>query len=227
MRFGLLVLLIVLLPATTLAGAWPRAQGDWFVGLSYTARGDTTSLGTPAFALSGSGSLYLEYGATAKLTFGLDATRADTGDYSALAFARYPVVTGLVPGKLAVRGGIGMHDTAAGTEQFVQLGAHWGKGMETGYGPGWLSLDTQLDYRLTTGDTVAKADLTLGVKPNDRTKLMLRLQSGAYPGSDPYLRIAPSVARKTGDRQHVVLGVELDLIGGSNAGLTLGTWLAF
>ena len=218
-------MLIGLFPATAVAGAWPREPGSWFLATSYTVRGDVASLGTPAFTMSGSSSV--EYGLTPTLTFGVYANRADSGDYSVLAFARHPVGFGLVPGKLAVQAGIGTHGTAVSNERLLQLGVNWGKGIKTGFGPGWLALDTQLHYRLTTGDIVLKADLTLGVKPNDRTKLMLQLQSGLYPGTDPYVRLAPSVARKIGNRQHIVLGVEADLIGGSDIGLKLGTWLEF
>lgn len=173
------------------------------------------------------GSVYLEHGLTPRLTLGLDAGTDPGADGSAIVFLRRPVDFGGQTHRFAVQVGMGAARSAGGTDALLQLGASWGRGLETRFGPGWAVVDVSTLYNPARETVAAKADLTLGIRPDERTKLMLQFQSGDYPGSDPYLRVVPLVARKFGARVHVEMGARLGLAGDERVGVKLGTWLEF
>jgi len=223
MRAWMMTLMICLVPAPVVAGAWPREPGSFFLSAGYTVSVDAEALGDTPFQANGYTSVYLEYGVSERLTFGIDAGMGAPGDHTAIAFARTPIRFGSGSDRFAIKAGIGTTRNTGLTQSLVQIGASWGRSIQTGYGNGWMSLDTSVDYRLMTQDIDAKVDLTLGIKPNDRTKLMLQVQSG----SAPYLRLAPSAVRQIGPGRHVELGLDIGVIGDKTVGLKLGSWLEF
>ncbi len=220
MRFWLSCLILAIVPITAGAGAWPRDKDSVFLSFSSVLSTPTGVLGRDLQVYS---SLYAEYGLSRDLTLGLDAGKGQGGDYSATVFLRMPLLRRAERHRFAFKAGLGL----AEDDTLVNLGASWGRGMETRYGHGWVSLDTDLVYHTRAGTFAGKADLTLGIKPGERTKLMLQLQIGDYPGSGPFVRLAPSVARKFGSRTYVVLGAKIGVVGDDRAGLKLGTWLEF
>ncbi|MDF0603994.1 hypothetical protein P1J78_25130 [Psychromarinibacter sp. C21-152] len=78
-----IVLLILLAAGQAAGGAWPRGEGNTFAALSYTLSDEPPAIGTSGFDPNGYLSLFVEHGRTDRLTFGLEAGRADTGDYKA------------------------------------------------------------------------------------------------------------------------------------------------
>ncbi len=112
-------------------------------------------------------------------------------------------------------------------EPIVQVAASAGRGLRRAKGPGWLSADAQLHYRTETGEIVKKLDLTYGATLSNRTRALFQIQSGDYPGSDPYLRLAPSVVYRLSEGSMVEVGAALGLSGGDTFGLKIGTWLEF
>lgn len=222
-----LLLVLTLLPALATAGAWPREAGSTFLSVSAIARADRDSLSAETFPQELWGAFYLEYGLTPKITVGIDAGYGDNGDHTILAFARYPLGAGQGAHRLALKAGAGTARMSGVPDTLVMAGFDWGRGFQTRLGDGWLSLETGLHYFLQQQGLAAKADLTLGLKPWDGTKLMLQLQAGQYPGGDPYLRLAPSVARQIRKGMHLELGLEAGIAGDDRVGIKLGTWLEF
>ncbi len=224
MRFILAALVLALTPAAASAGAWPREVGTSFLSLSYTLSDD---MNLPGVDPEGYTALYYEYGATPRLTFGLDAGRAQNGEYTAILFARRALDWELFGGRTALQGGIGAAELGGTSDTLLELGAAWGKGLDTRFGGGWLGVDTKLHYFTEAQDFAAKIDLTVGIKPNDRTMLILQLQAADYPGSDPTLAVVPSIVRNVGRRHYVELGLDVGLANDTTAGIKLGTWLEF
>jgi len=224
MRSWLFCFALLLWPALAGAGPWAREKGSTFVSTSYSV---TTPISAPGEDLQRFGALYVERGLGHRLTFGLDAGMDGGNNHSAILFLRRTLDFGTEHSKFAYQSGIGAVNAADGYEYLVQAGASWGRGLETRFGPGWAVLDVSAQYNVAQQSVISKADLTIGIKPVERTKLILQFQAGSYPGSDPYLRLAPSVARQFGKWTHVEIGAQIGLIGDDRMGLKLGTWLEF
>ncbi|MDJ0824830.1 MAG: hypothetical protein QNJ16_04940 [Rhodobacter sp.] len=198
-----------------------------FLSFSATAKADRTTVRQARFPQDYYYAAYLEYGLTPALTVGVDAGYGTNGDHTVLAFARHPVLQGRAGANVfALKAGAGTTRTGGQSQTLVMAGADWGRGFDTIFGDGWLSLETGLHYFTERGEVAAKADLTAGVKAGDM-KFMLQLQSGKYPGGDPYLRLVPSIAREVSAGQHVEVGLEAGLIGDDRIGVKVGAWLEF
>ena len=224
MRVWMFTVALMLCPALAAAGAWSRDKGSTFVSSAYTLSSPIDALGED---LKGYSTVYLERGLGRNLTLGIDAGMEANADYTAIFFLRRSLGAGNGPNVFAFQGGLGAASSAGSPDYLLQVGASWGRGMTTRLGGGWAALDTSLQYRFETGEIVTKADLTLGLKPVDRTKLMLQVQVGDYLGNAPYLRIAPSVAREFRPGRHIELGAQVGVAGDTRVGLKLGTWLEF
>jgi len=216
--------MLVFCPVIAAAGPWAREKGTSFMSLSITASNPADALGeTPDLF----GSFYMERGLGRELTLGFDTGLDQDMDYTSLIFLRKPVGPAESPHRFALRLGGGTSLSGGVTDYVAMAGGAWGRGFETRFGSAWAVLDLSMQYRINAQESVAKADLTLGVKPSDRTKIMVQFQSGDYPGSKPFLRVVPSVARKFGERTHIELGAQIGLSGEDRVGVKLGTWLEF
>ncbi len=224
MRILTAALLILLVPAWVQAGAWPRKVGETFLSFSTTLTSARDPLGHD---LQSDSSIYVERGIRENLTFGLDGQIDLVGEYSLLAFLRRPIMQRAERNRFAVLGGAGVIIAGDQTIPLVRIGAAWGRGLQTRFGSGWASVDTSAEYRGDQSDVSIKADLTLGLKPTDRLKLILQLQTGRYVGSDPYIRLAPSVVRQFGPGRHIELGLQVGVAGDDRVGLKMGSWLEF
>lgn len=224
MHVWLIGLVVLLCPGFAAAGAWPRDKGSIFLSFGYTA---SSPIAAPGDDLQGYSSVYLERGLNRDLTLGFDAGTKSNTDYSAIVFIRRPVGPGGGSNVFAVQAGVGVAALTGSTDYLMQIGASWGRGLTTRFGSGWASLDGAVQYRLNTQEVVTKADLTLGLKPAKRTKIIVQMQIGDYPDSDPYVRIAPSVVREIRPGRHVELGAQIGMVGEARFGVTFGTWLEF
>ena len=216
--------LLFLFPVQALAGAWSREPGSTFLSFSTTITSPVDNFGDD---LAGTSSIYAERGMRRDLTFGIDAQMIDINSYSALVFIRRPVARALDPHRFAILAGAGVAVSGNETETILRLGAAWGRGISVRSLDGWAALDASVDYMNAQSDIAIKTDLTLGVKPNPKTKLMLQFQAGDYPGSDPYLRVAPSVAYQIDQARHLEFGLQVGLKNDDRVGVKLGTWLEF
>lgn len=223
-RFIFLICAQAFLAGMATAGPWPRTQGTTFVSLSSSA---STPYGAVGQDLQVFHSFFLEYGLPRELTFGLDAGADPDWRYGAIGFLRTPVMKTDSPHLFAAQVGLGTRFDGSANETLLQLGASWGRGFDTEIGGGWATLDTQVQLLLDTGNSIAKADLTIGVKPADHWKVMLQVQSSQYPGAKPVLRLAPSVAYSVGEGRHLEVGAQFGVVNEARFGLKIGSWVEF
>ena len=224
MRFFATILALIAITPSVQAGAWPRDVGTTFLSFGSTIQLQNSQ---NSAGMDPTYSLYVEHGLKRELTLGFDFSGKSHVDYQAIAFVRAPVFKGSEQNKFAVQLGAGVTASAGANELILQGGFSWGRGMMTGIGAGWASVDTQVIYFANGGNTAAKADLTLGLKPAQKLKLMMQFQTGAYPGSDPYVRIAPSATWELKPGRHIELGAQIGVINDDNLGAKIGTWLEF
>ena len=205
------------------SGAWPREVGRTF--LSFGTSLDV-AYDDPRAVREQLHSLYVEYGLRPKLTLGLDGGIDDQGHYSALVFLRRPMMEKSKNHRFAFQGGIGRRKDAAGPDYMIHGGLAWGKGIDTRFGSGWMSMDTTTEYRFNSQDLMTKMDFTIGLKPKPRTKLMLQIQTGMTSGSAPFMRLAPSVARQFGEGRHVVVEAHFGVLNDERVGIKVSAALS-
>lgn len=198
------------------ADAWLRAAGAGFASVSHYATefGDTVH-----------DSLLIEYGVTPGLTFGVEAGVSPGGTWSGMAYGRIPLGNPDRATRFAAEFGAGI--TVDGNTA-LRLSLAAGRGIETRFGPGWLSLDSRADHvpglKLTNLDIDATAGLHLG----DKSMAILQLQARAdTDGAPTTLTIAPSYVRQISESLNLELGVSAGVIGNDDLRLKLGTWLSF
>lgn len=228
MRSLALALGLTLAGADVSAGAWPRAEGKLFLSFSQQTSTGGRSFASAVGDIRSYSSFYGEYGWSERLTVGLDAgygTGEDNAAASALVFARLPVWS---PGqhKVAADFGLGWITSDRDGEQLrVRPGLAWGRGFESGWGGGWLGMESSIEYRSPGSDAIFKADFTAGLKPTERWMLIGQMQTGIFPDDDkPSIRLAPSVVRRLGPRLHMQVGAILDIFGGDGIGVKASFW---
>lgn len=219
---AVLAMALLLLPGAGWAGAWPREEGQTFLSFSHALAAPRGDWGTAGFDPATWTALYLEHGVGAGLTFGLDAGRSNDGTSTVIAFASVALGQGAGGGRWAAQLGVGGTGPEGPDRPLVQLMANWGRGGERG----WLAADGQVQL-VRDAPAIAKLDLTWGIHAGDRTRVILQLQTGDYPGSPPYARLHPAVVLGLNDTLSVEIGAELGLAGSDSLGLKLGTWLEF
>lgn len=231
MRAAVAGLFLLFGAAEAAAGAWPREDGATFVAIGQTFSTGLRTLLAPNQTIDGYSSLYAEYGLTSKLTLGLDAAQGSGPDASlrtALVFARYPLGQSPWGDLFAADLGLGWReDSRDGNSARLRAGLAWGRGFETGWGPGWMGIEGSAELLTATNDQIFKADATLGLKPTPKWMLILQAQTGRYNATEPILRIAPSVVRAIGSRGHLQFGLERTVAGGDTIGVRLGAWFSF
>ena len=215
----LLLVLAVLAWLTTdgHAGAWMRSKGEGFVSASGTVEGpDEFGLYRQNF------SLYAEYGATARLTFGVDLG-GDAGRMSkAIAFLRWPLGRTSRDTKIAIEIGAGQVEGKTA----LRPGLSIGRGVTIGKRQGWLNADGRAII-FEGGDTAFETDLTAGLSLGKRLKAMVQLQAGIPSQGRDYLRLAPSVVYEMRPGTQIEFGVTEPLSGGGERGVKLGLWRKF
>lgn len=224
-RLGRLAFAILLTPLAAAAGPWPRDEGASFLSFSTQVTTPSGQIGT---GLQSYTSLYYERGMKRRLTFGVDAGVSESGAFSGFAFLRAPILQRSETHLFAFRVGLGATgDNGSMDDVSAMIGGYWGRGLDTRLGSGWATLDVQMHHRFGQSDVITKADATLGIKPSERWKVMLQVQAGRYPGSDPYVRLAPSVAWEVKEGRHIEFGAQVGVVGDDRIGLKLGSWLEF
>ncbi|MGY9050133.1 MAG: hypothetical protein ACKVKF_24655, partial [Rhodobacterales bacterium] len=120
---ALLLTLLCLLPGHAPAGAWPRAQGTWFVAsdmrLSWPQ--DLTRW-TSTLPVAQYYTVYAEYGLSRHMTLGLDLGRSVSGGGKSVLFLRMPLPDLPRHTKLAVDLGLGQIDGRAVLRPGLSLG---------------------------------------------------------------------------------------------------------
>lgn len=233
LRAAVLVVL-ALLPVPAAAGAWPREDGRTFLSFGIE-QGDSAD---GPFV-----SLYGERGLPRRWTAVLDAgMRPDGGDATAALTLRLPLDDGSGRDRFALSfgGGVAVEDgrmlaDVPGLGQarpFARAGAHWGRGLDTPWGPGWAGVDALADLSIPVveGDDTASAwklDATVGLSPTDRLTTILQVQTGRPFAGDAYVRLQATVVRRLGDRLNVEAGTVIGLSGDDTRAAKLGVWIEF
>ncbi|MBE0453337.1 hypothetical protein [Roseovarius autotrophicus] len=213
-----LLVALLLLPwfaAMVEAGAWPREKGQVFLSFSsqFEER-DKTGINRQSF------SFYAEYGATERLTLGLDINGDALRMSKAIAFLRWSVGHTGRPLKLALELGAGQAEDAAA----LRPGLSIGRGFALGKRHGWLNADLRA---ILGGGTAFETDLTAGLAVMPRTLAVVQLQAGAPGEGRDYLRLAPSLVYEMRPGAQIELGLIQPLSGGGERGVTLGLWRRF
>jgi len=218
----LVFIVCLMVPSCLWAGAWPREQGTTFVATSANFSADAIG------AADGYQSFYGEFGVTPKLTFGVKLWRREDGRHGdAMVFASYPLGNSDGEHRFAIGLGAGVRHFSDGrTRPILVPEFHWGKGFDSPLAPGWMSLSAYVGHAFGTDETWAKADFTFGLKPDDKTHLILQLRFHSEPTGAVTI-FAPSYVRELRNGLHIEAGATYRLTGGNRLGLLLGTWVEF
>ncbi|MCT8162018.1 hypothetical protein [Pseudoruegeria sp. SHC-113] len=215
---------LLLMPHRADAGAWPREEGTRFTSVKYTLA-DREEIDRPGYL-----SVYSERGLPHRLTFGYDGgSNLDDYGFSGVLYLRksLPWRAHWFGFELGV-GLKGEYDEYGQlhTEPIVRPGLSWGRGLSFRGLNGWAGLESFAEVWVDSQETAVKLDGTLGFSSARGDLFILQLQSGQYPGSDPYLRLAPSYVRAVGPVQ-LELGLQQELTGQTRTGLVFGIWTEF
>ena len=134
MRLCLLLAVLILpwLIGTAEAGAWPRAKGRTFLATTgQIDASDETGLRRQSFTL------YAEYGATERLTLGLDLGGDALRMTKTIAFARWPIGRPAQQVKIAVELGLGQVSEV----NALRPGLSLGRGLTLWRRQGWAVFD--------------------------------------------------------------------------------------
>ncbi len=236
-----IVILLWIAPGIAVAGAWPREPGGVFAAISRETTVARNAFSEEEMVANGGridaahySALYAEVGLTRRLTFGLDLGEADTeNSRTNIVFLRAALSPPEWRHALAAELGIGNRKIATfgryrgTTETLLRPGISWGYGFESRAGPGWINLDLKAELRQTTKEAAYKADLTIGVAPNDLWLAYIQFQGSDYPGADPALRLAPTLVRKVRPWLSLETALLLDVEGGDRMGVKVGVWFEF
>lgn len=222
MRQGLLVLLMLVVCGAAHGGAWPREEGRWFISASQNISHYSTGIA------DGYQSLYIEYGVTRKLTFGAKLWRRADRQYGDLyTFVSYPVSPPEHENKFALSLGFGARHYADGRVlPLVVPHFAWGRGFETPLMPGWMAVDLYLGHVFYADDGFRKADFTFGLKPDDKTHLILQLRTYEEPLGSVAI-FAPSYVRQVTRDAKLELGLTYRMQERRRLGVIFGTWIEF
>lgn len=214
-------LLFCLAPDMAFAGAWARAEGDLFIA----AGGNFLLSDGARLPVHYDPTLYAEFGASERVTLGLDFHTADAGRIGTVYFfASFPIGDLESDNKFAANIALGSRfDAEKSTETLLRGGISWGRGLENG----WLAIDATASFGTEDGTFRPKVDATWGHRWSDKWMTTLQLQSGQGFTNDYYTKIAPSLIYNFNDDVAIHLGAVKGLTGDRGAGLKLETWLTY
>ncbi|MCP1167188.1 hypothetical protein [Limimaricola litoreus] len=216
-----LSLILCICSGAAFAGAWPREEGTTFLSLG----GNVALFDGATRPVHYDPTIYLEYGVTPRLTFGIDGYAADAGTAGSLfAWIRLPWRPERGGDVWAVSTGLGMTLLQDGyREATTRLGLHWGRGLETG----WLAVDAQGQLGVTRLSHQAKVEGTWGRDLAPRWTGLIQAQTGYGLSGDIYAKIGGSFAWQAHETFELRLGLTRALTGDRGGGLTLESWWRF
>ncbi|PWR01711.1 hypothetical protein DKT77_16485 [Meridianimarinicoccus roseus] len=110
-------------------------------------------------------------------------------------------------------------------EPILRPAASWGMGFDSAWGPGWLALDGSLELRGNTGGRAVKLDATAGLAPEGRWTYMVQLQSGDYPGAEPFVKLVPGLVLRLWQGVSLETSAIWGLHGSDAVGTKAALWL--
>ncbi|MDG1377072.1 MAG: hypothetical protein P8P56_08660 [Yoonia sp.] len=217
----LAILILCITASTASAGAWSRTKGELFI-----AAGGNFLLSEGAqLPVHYDPTLYAEFGASERVTLGLDLHTADAGRIgSVFFFASFPIGDLESHNKFAANLALGARaDVNHTPEMLWRGGISWGYALKNG----WLSIDATATYGTRDSTFRPKADVTWGHTWSEDWMTTLQLQTGQGFTNDVYAKIAPSLIYSYNDSVKLHLGAVKGLTGDRGAALKFETWLTF
>ncbi len=215
-----LTLLLILTCGPAWPGAWLREKGTAFTAASLTAFREADG------AHDYKTSLYSEWGARPHLTLGLDAEEHRDLYGHALLFARFPLADFGKSGRFAAEVGAGAHHRGLQAWAMYKAALSYGRGIQTGWGGGWIAIDTALEYR-THEALIRKLDFTAGLSSGRRFDPLLQIETSYTPGTPWYWSARPSVMyRPKSGKTTWVLGFERNAAR-DGTGVKLALWSTY
>ncbi|SHJ24681.1 hypothetical protein [Wenxinia saemankumensis] len=221
MILRLLALLVAaLLPARAGAGAWAREAGE-----VYLSFGGNVALFSAERPVHYDPTIYLEFGALPRLTFGLNAYLADAGTAgSGFVWARLALDDGTGPDRWAVGGGIGATILPDGTyEPSARADLHWGRGLDRG----WLAVDVEGVWAIGSDRRQIKAEGVWGQRFAEGWTSLLSAQAGTGLTGDFYAKVAGALSYAPAERWDLSVGIDHALTGDRGSGLLMRTSFRF
>jgi hypothetical protein len=232
----LLIVLITLAPMHVAAGGWARGQGQSFISVSHSRSTTQTALAFGDTGTDGYTMLYIEYGITDHLTFGLDAGESATS-HQTVAFLRYTLTDPSDRTQISFDLGGGDRAYEFTPEMtLLRFGLSAGRGLSAeglAWLPiitlqgGWLGLEAIALYDRTHDTLDWTFEATLGLALTDRDKLILQVLHSDVAGADRALTITSSYVRDFWGHTSVRLASQFGLGGTDHIGVEVGIWRRF
>ena len=94
---------------------------------------------------------------------------------------------------------------------------------------GWTGVEASIEFRERTAGEPVKVDAIIGLKPErtPRTAWLMALQSGDFPGIEPYAKLRPGVAVRVWRGVSLESSLVLGLAGEQTVGARIGIWAEF
>lgn len=225
----------LLLAVTVQAGPWPREQGHSFVSLS----GERDAEG------NNYAELYAEYGLSRRRTLGLQISRTNVGEVTALLWYQKSLDNGEGPNRLSYSMGFGAIRRNGELLPLSQAALMWGRGFSGLWDGGWMTAEARIrvsgkteerriqdglssvEYAYLTPEAVGKLDLTIGIRPSPSWALMNQLRLETRDDTDFSAKLASSVVHDLIGPARLEIGVVVPLAGPSEPAVKIGTWLEF
>ncbi|WP_300037137.1 hypothetical protein [uncultured Roseobacter sp.] len=203
------------------AGAWLREEGRGFSSTSVTATQDRDF----------SGSIYLEYGLTARHTLGADISlgldRTGQQNGSGVVFLRFPIGPTDGTHRFAGEAGLGARYTNGIFSPALEAGLSWGRGIKWRDSWGWAAVDASINIPRAPAKTRTKIDATFGMPIAKTVKGMIQLFNTLEDGQ-VFSDLAPSLLwQPRGGAYTLQIGAEFTVSGGGDDALKIGIWRDF
>lgn len=199
MRLVFALFCLCILPVTAQAGAWPRAEGGWFVASTFGQ--ERAGAGWQRYA-----EVYAEYGASERLTLATQFRHSPGGWRGDLIARWHPGAGGdTLPFGL----GAGIRLQPGGADRaLVLLAAHLGRGFDTRLGNVWTRLDLQMQARPAQPAALAELSLSgqLGFSTG-RGLIGMVSVTGKRRNGTSELEVSPAIGHEIGHRHTLVLGL--------------------
>ncbi len=213
-------ILLLLAASPVWPGAWLREKDQAFTAASVTAFEDPNGMYDYKTAV------YAEFGYRPGLTIGLDIEENRDLYGHALLFARLPVADFGNRGRFAVEFGAGAHHRYRNAWALYKVTLSYGKGFQTGWGNGWVAVDTAVENR--THDAVfRKLDFTAGLSADRLLNPLIQVETAYTPDRPLFWKARPSIMIRPQDSRITwVLGLERNQAR-TDTGLKLALWSEF
>ena len=157
--------------------------------------------------------------------------------WSSIVFLRYALSPLDARHRVAVQIGAGQRKYTALGRYLGQLDARhenilrpalvYGTSFTAWDRPGWVSVESSVEFREDTSGQAVKLDGTVGLQGKGRLSYMLQVQSGDFPQSDPYVKLLPGAVLALGHGVSLESALIWGLRGDDSVGARMALWWEF